>query len=411
MAIVTRRYKLTGPANADLTLKVGASAAQNTSFPVAVVDVDVDDAVAGSTTALDEFMAQFGFVFDAAAVPSVPFATADKSKLDGVSSGATNTPLASTTPADTTKAAAAIGVSTTAARSDHKHDISTAAAAELTDSTNAEGSATSLARSDHTHAHGTRGGGNLHADATPSVAGFMSAADKLKLDGISGGGFALADLVVFDHFQGGNVDADEFGLMGWRIHVGGTGPDVDFAAGVAGHPGIVRLESGTTAAARAAIALGDTVTGGRIVVGGNNPIVCEAVVRLPDATSVTNTQEVTLGLGLDWDADVELADGIYFRYTPGTDTFWSLVCASGGVRTVRASGTIPVAGNWVRLGFSATATSVTFLLNGVAQGAAITTNIPTIGLGFGAKNRANGVAESLFDIDYVALTQVTDKET
>jgi len=60
--------------------------------------------------------------------------------------------------------------------------VSTAAAVELTDATNAEGVASSLARSDHTHAHGNRGGGTLHAAATTGVAGFMSAADKTKLD-------------------------------------------------------------------------------------------------------------------------------------------------------------------------------------------------------------------------------------
>lgn len=36
--------------------------------------------------------------------------------------------------------------------------------------------------------HGTRGGGTLHANATTSVAGFMSATDKTKLDGIPAGG-------------------------------------------------------------------------------------------------------------------------------------------------------------------------------------------------------------------------------
>lgn len=85
-------------------------------------------------------------------------------------------------PVDVTKAAASAGAAVTVARSDHKHDVSTAAAVELTDSSNAEGSATSLARSDHTHAHGNRGGGALHANATGATAGFMSAADKAKLD-------------------------------------------------------------------------------------------------------------------------------------------------------------------------------------------------------------------------------------
>jgi hypothetical protein len=52
-------------------------------------------------------------------------------------------------------------------------------------SSNAEGSATSAARSDHVHAHGDQAGGSLHAVATDLVAGFMSAADKTKLDSIT----------------------------------------------------------------------------------------------------------------------------------------------------------------------------------------------------------------------------------
>jgi hypothetical protein len=88
-------------------------------------------------------------------------------------------------PADVTKATAAPGVSPAPSRADHKHDIATAAAVTLTDSTNAEGNATSLARSNHTHAHGNRGGGTLHAVATTSVAGFMSSADKTKLDSLA----------------------------------------------------------------------------------------------------------------------------------------------------------------------------------------------------------------------------------
>lgn len=95
-----------------------------------------------------------------------------------------HTHQANTAPVNVTKAAAAIGTSGQPARADHKHDVTTAAAVAITDSTNAEGSATSLARSDHQHSHGARGGGTLHATATTSVAGFLSAADKTKLDAL-----------------------------------------------------------------------------------------------------------------------------------------------------------------------------------------------------------------------------------
>lgn len=41
-------------------------------------------------------------------------------------------------------------------------------------------------RGDHVHAHGELGGGDLHALASDTEAGFMSAADKMKLDAIGG---------------------------------------------------------------------------------------------------------------------------------------------------------------------------------------------------------------------------------
>lgn len=59
--------------------------------------------------------------------------------------------FASTAPVDVTKAAAAVGVGSTLARADHKHDISTAAPSAGLGTADAEGSASSLARSDHVH--------------------------------------------------------------------------------------------------------------------------------------------------------------------------------------------------------------------------------------------------------------------
>lgn len=56
---------------------------------------------------------------------------------------------------------------------------------------NQEGVATTASRSDHIHAHGDQAGGTLHAIATQSVAGFLSAADKTKLDSLVNGGGGL----------------------------------------------------------------------------------------------------------------------------------------------------------------------------------------------------------------------------
>lgn len=94
--------------------------------------------------------------------------------------------VAITAPADVTKAAAAVGTSLTLARSDHKHDVSTAAPSSI-GTANAEGAATSLARSDHVHDHGSQSTATHHAVATTGANGFMSSTDKTKLDSIQGG--------------------------------------------------------------------------------------------------------------------------------------------------------------------------------------------------------------------------------
>ncbi len=64
-------------------------------------------------------------------------------------------PLTSSAPSDVTKAPAVVGTGTTAARFDHKHDVSTGTptvGAVAAGNSAAEGTATSLARSDHQHA-------------------------------------------------------------------------------------------------------------------------------------------------------------------------------------------------------------------------------------------------------------------
>lgn len=81
-------------------------------------------------------------------------------------------------------AAAVTGASGNFSDANHKHVVTTAAPVEITDSTNASGASTALAAAQHTHAHGNRGGGTLHAEATSGAAGFQSAADKASMTAI-----------------------------------------------------------------------------------------------------------------------------------------------------------------------------------------------------------------------------------
>ena len=75
----------------------------------------------------------------------------------------------------------AAGSSSSLARADHVHDIPSATPVQIGTS-NSRGSAASFALSDHVHDHGAQTSPTLHAVATDSVNGFMSAADKTKLD-------------------------------------------------------------------------------------------------------------------------------------------------------------------------------------------------------------------------------------
>lgn len=52
---------------------------------------------------------------------------------------------------------------------------------------NSAGTSTTLSRSDHVHSHGAQTDGTHHAIATTSVAGFLSATDKTKLDSVTTG--------------------------------------------------------------------------------------------------------------------------------------------------------------------------------------------------------------------------------
>ncbi len=92
--------------------------------------------------------------------------------------------LTAVLPTNSDAGAASVGVSSDASRADHKHQVDVGNPVSIGTS-NLPGSSNDLIRADHTHDHSSLPGGSLHALATPTVAGFMSAADKTKLDGLT----------------------------------------------------------------------------------------------------------------------------------------------------------------------------------------------------------------------------------
>lgn len=95
----------------------------------------------------------------------------------------------------------AAGTSANLARADHVHNIPVGTPVTI-GSANTEGVAATFSRADHIHDHGNLAGGSLHALATGSVAGFMSAADKTKLDGIGGNRIIKSGRVLAASFTG-----------------------------------------------------------------------------------------------------------------------------------------------------------------------------------------------------------------
>jgi hypothetical protein len=112
-------------------------------------------------------------------------AAADRTKLDALPATAVTVDTA-TAPTNADAGAGSAGSGSAAAAVNHKHQVSTSTPVAIGQA-NALGSGTALALATHVHDHGAQplGTGNQHAVATTTVAGFCSAADKTKLDGIA----------------------------------------------------------------------------------------------------------------------------------------------------------------------------------------------------------------------------------
>lgn len=134
---------------------------------------------------------------------------ADKVAVNGISSPPS--PSNATPISNPLGGSGAAGASANYSRADHVHPV----ASSTTPSpigTAAVGTSTQPARADHVHAHGNQGGGTQHAVAG-ALAGFMSAADKSKLDlfdGYVSGGAAPTPSVGhfsiwYDSAGGGNL--------------------------------------------------------------------------------------------------------------------------------------------------------------------------------------------------------------
>ena len=94
------------------------------------------------------------------------------------------------------------------------------------------GASSKIARSDHVHAHGSQGGGTEHSEVTTSVAGFMSATDKTKLDGIEAGAevnqnaWSIVDINSAETVLNSDTKTDTLYLVEANVvNIAGSGTD------------------------------------------------------------------------------------------------------------------------------------------------------------------------------------------
>ena len=144
---------------------------------------------------------------------------------------------------------------------------------------------------------------------------------------------------------------------------------------IAGHPGLIQLSTGTTAAGRVALA---TDSGAGIVLG-EGALSFGGVLKLNTLSDGTNTYTARVGFG-DSVAGTSPNNGVMFRYTDAVNGGrWEAVCVAAGVETGSAVDTGITADlnyHTYEIVINAGATSVEFFIDG-ASVATVTANIPT----------------------------------
>lgn len=186
----------------------------------------------------------------------------------------------------------------------------------------------------------------------------------------------------------------------------GTGALVNGGAvdGLANHPGVAQLDTGTTATGLASFSTNDT-NGRSILLGGSDTWRYTSVQRL-NALS-TSAQRYTFRSGMFDQVinDDEGTNGCLLKYSDNINSGkWQGVCNKGGTESTCDTGISPTAAAWVRTDVVVTSSLATFQINGVT-GCTISTNIPTTTATMfeTTLRKTVGTTDSTVDLDYIEL--------
>lgn len=289
--------------------------------------------------------------------------------------------------------------------------------------TTAAGASGRVADAAHVHAHGNQASsGSLHAAATASVAGFLSAADKTLLDSL----FSLANtrtaLYEEDDFVfGGLVTSgaatitsnNVFGKMGWRVSSsGGAAAAVSLVTTgqSSQHKGVVQVDVGTGAGAL--IGILRSASGVPTTVFGTGQIFeWDWLFQVPTLSDGTNTYNARVGFLQS--PGVAPTDGVVFEYSSASPASGNIIAraykASAVVSATGGSSVPAVAGQWHQGRMTWDGSTLTAFVDGTNVGTIAAADMPTIAVAesAGLQRVAGGTARTLLIDRYRHLLQWT----
>jgi hypothetical protein len=248
---------------------------------------------------------------------------------------------------------------------------------------------------------------HTHSNATTSTAGFMSAADKVKLDGVQSLQFnhmtgfwnwlVVSTISTTQGISGGNS-----ALVMYSFTTGtGAGVATNNSVDVT-KPGILVMTLGTTATGRAGTSLapGNTLTSANFQqrIAANVALVLDVYVRVP--TLSTGTEGFRQFYG--WSDSLTPASGnIAYIYIDENNNIVAM-SASAGSTSTQAMGVI-TANQWSRLRMTATSSLITYQFNNNAA-VTISNNISPNGMTFHTTAlKTVGVTSRTVEIDYTYI--------
>jgi hypothetical protein len=207
------------------------------------------------------------------------------------------------------------------------------------------------------------------------------------------------ELSFYDEFTS---TSSPFGDFGWLLFVAATSVNSTLPTGATTGFGVSRfLFSGATSYG----AIGRNTSSG-LYIQANSTLTFEAMIWIESLASVAEQYILRVGFGDVFTSSTDMSNGIYLEYNIATSANWLGRTSSGGSRSTVTSSIPVAAGSWVRCGFTATSSSVSFFINGTNIGSTAS-NIPTT-----SSNRASptfraarsagaSIVAYAFVIDYV----------